>query len=85
VVASGESVDAIGDSESAKLTGLPGDWTIPVATATPVAAAARPVRVTVPRRALRAVRLFSPAWRGPERARGCVGTGAARCLGTYCS
>jgi len=56
----GLSFDALGERESARFTADPGDWTTPVATATPVAAAARPVRVTVPRSALRAVRRFSP-------------------------
>jgi hypothetical protein len=52
---------ATGDRESARLTAVVGDCTTPVATATPVAAAARPVSVTVERSALRAGRRRAPA------------------------
>jgi hypothetical protein len=57
---SAESVDATGDNESAKLTGALGEWITPVATATPVAAAASPLSVTVVRSAVRAGRRFCP-------------------------
>src|SRR5205814_1958459 len=72
------SLAATGESESARFVAAPGDWITPVATATPVAAAARPVRVTAPRSALRAVPRFSPRCRGPDRPTDCAGTGAAR-------
>jgi hypothetical protein len=61
VAVSEESVAATGESESARFTGVVGDWITPVATATPVAAAASPVRLTDVRSAVRAGRRFAPA------------------------